>query len=534
MFSIKNSKSKAIITILTVILIILQFNIGIKSIFAADTDQSILEPSSDQYFELRGTTITEVTGQNKQLIMELWGYNIDFKAFDVRFSYDGTKFTPSNIETNVATTDETEYFKFEDEFSSSLELFDVGYTGDGEGFRWVTSFNPPVTESEHIIEKDGIGKIVTTQGGVLLGKMSFQMTADEFDVSGFKLVEDTTSPTTGIKINLDGTNSYQAQSTFIFTDKTASKDAYLSNIIVSSGQVDTENPDNSTYKEYTLTPTFDKDTLNYEIELLEYIDTIDIKATQNDSKATMKIKVPKRDADNNLVYDTDGVTIIYEEKDLLNDIPLEVKINKLGEPDTNITVIVTAEDGKTINNYELVIKRPYGTIKGSIYTAPTASTTKTNKATIRIYKSDDVSKVIDLAALALATDKSSIHSTLLTLDNQNYITNDDGTYEIYVIPGTYDILIDKDGYLDHIYTSKLLNNEDIVDLGYKQLLAGDLNKDGNVNQRDMALLNNTYGSLSGDPNYDNNVSYDLNEDFAINQRDTAFIMNNYSKTMEIE
>lgn len=530
MFSIKNSKSKAIITILIVILIILQFNIGIKSIFAADTDQSILEPSSEQYFELRGTTITEVTGQNKQLIMELWGYNIDFKAFDVRFSYDGTKFTPSNIETNVATTDETEYFKFEDEFSSSLELFDVGYTGDGEGFRWVTSFNPPVTESEHIIEKDGIGKIVTTQGGVLLGKMSFQMTADEFDVSGFKLVEDTTSPTTGIKINLDGTNSYQAQSTFIFTDKTASKDAYLSNIIVSSGQVDTENPDNSTYKEYTLTPTFDKDTLNYEIELLEYIDTIDIKATQNDSKATMKIKVPKRDVDNNLVYDTNGTTIIYEEKDLESDIPLEVTINKLGEPDTNITIIVTAEDGKTINNYELVIKRPYGTIKGSIYIDPMA-TKGIYKSNIRVYNSNDVSTIIDWSTLISgASDK--VHENLLTLKSQDFITNDDGTYEIYVIPGTYDILLDKDGYLDHIYTSKLVNEGDIVDLGYKELYAGDFNKDGCIQIVDMSMILNVYGTDNTSSDY--KLAMDFNEDGQIQIFDLSVFLRNYNKSRVIE
>lgn len=542
MFSTKNNSIKILITVFIFVLIFLQFNI--KNVFAGDTDQSILEPSSDQYFELRGTTVKEVTGQNKQLIMELWGYNIDFKGFDVRFSYDETKFSPSNIETNVATTDETEYFKFEDEFSNSLELFDVGYTGDGEGFRWVTSFNPPVTESEHIIEKDGIGKIVTTQGGVLLGKMSFQMTADEFDVSGFKLVEDTTSPTTGIKINLDGTNSYQAQSTFIFTDKTASKDAYLSNIIVSSGQVDTENPDNSTYKEYTLTPTFDKDTLNYEIELLEYIDTIDIKATQNDSKATMKIKVPKRDADNNLVYDTDGVTIIYEEKDLLNDIPMEVTINKLGEPDTNITVIVTAEDGKTINNYELVIKRPYGTIKGRNILADfddqdivdnvldVYGIQLENIADINIYKSDlaEWESISDIYGVIYPDPFT--YEKLEDIDKEiSYKTEDDGTFEIYVIPGTYDVQVTRLGFLDYIYSDVDIKAGDVIDMGEIRLTAGDANRDGVISQEDVNTIKKYMDMDSSDPNF--KEQYNPSQIGAVVAEDLGYAKGNQDQEIQI-
>ncbi len=40
---------------------------------------TIIEPEEDQYLELKATTITDVEGQNKQVIMELWGYDIDFK-----------------------------------------------------------------------------------------------------------------------------------------------------------------------------------------------------------------------------------------------------------------------------------------------------------------------------------------------------------------------------------------------------------------------------------------------------------------------
>lgn len=356
------------------------------------------------------------------------------------------------------------------------------------------------------------------------------MLLDEFDISSFKLVEGTTSPTTGIKININGTNSYQAQSTFRFTDKTASKDATLSNLVVSSGTVDETNPDNSTYKEHTLTPTFDKDTLNYEIKLLEYLNTINIKATQNDTKSKMKIKVPKRDDDGNLVYDTDGTTIIYEEKELTNNTPMEVTINKLGEPDTNITVIVTAEDGKTINNYELVVKRPYGTIKGSIYLNPMKNK-KTYKATVRLYKTEDVNLIIDWSTVVEGK-RDKIHEQLLTLNSINNDTNEDGTYEIYVIPGTYDILLDREGYLDHIIKSKTINEGDVLDIGQKELFAGDANKDGVIQLLDLSMLYSNYELNSTSEGF--MTKLDFNDDGKIQLLDLSALKANYEKNRIIE
>ena len=42
-------------------------------------EASTIEPTDDQYLELKATNITEVEGKNKQVIMELWGHEIDFK-----------------------------------------------------------------------------------------------------------------------------------------------------------------------------------------------------------------------------------------------------------------------------------------------------------------------------------------------------------------------------------------------------------------------------------------------------------------------
>lgn len=410
-------------------------------------------------------------------------------------------------------------------------MFTIPYDGEGDGIRGIISFNPPVAESEHIIYKDDIGYVVNTDGSVLLGKMSFQMTEDVFDAGWFQLVESAeSSPTTGIKINIDGTNNYQAQSTFRFTDQTASKDADLTNIVLSTGEVDETNPDNSTYKEYALTPSFDKDTLDYELTLLEYVDNMNLTVTKSDEKATMKVKVPKRNEDNELVYDTDGTTIIYEEKEILSDTPLEVTLNKLGEPDTEITIIVTAEDGKTTKQYTVTIERPYGTIKGSIYLNPLKNT-GIYRATVRLYKTEEVNEIIDWSTV-IEGKRDTIHEELLTLTSIDNDTEEDGTYEIYVIPGTYDILLDREGYLDHIITSKTINEGDVLDIGQKELYAGDFNKDGVIQLLDLSMLYSVYDIDTTSSSYISKV--DVNDDGRIQLLDLSALKANYEKNRIIE
>ena len=125
-----------------------------------------------------------------------------------------------------------------------------------------------------------------------------------------------------------------------------------------------------------------------------------------------------------------------------------------------------------------------------------------------------------------------VHDKLIALDSGNYKTNDDGTYEIYVVPGKYDVLIDKPGYLDHIYTDTVVEENEKVDLGYKELVAGDLNKDGIVNVVDLSLFMNEYGSQEIDDAYD--IKYDFNEDGKVNVVDLSIFMTDYSEIREIE
>lgn len=439
---------KIIATIINLIILCICFcNVSIA-------ESKLVEPTENQFFELRAVKVTNIEGKDKQVIFELWAHEIEFKGFDVRFSYDGTHFAPSNINTNEYTDDETEFFKFESEFSDCLELFTVPYTGTSTGgMRAVVSFNPPISESEHIKNKENVGMIVDSSGSVLLGTLSFRTTLDKFDISSFKLeTSDITSPKTGIKIIIDGSTYYENQSTFRFTDKSASRNADLSNIKLSNGNKDDEN-----YKEYALNPSFDKNTLEYTTELLEYVDKVNLEVTKDDEKSSIVIKQPKHDENGNLVFEDDGSTIVYEETSL-DDLKNEIVLNKLGEPDTVIELKVTAEDEVTTKTYKITIHRPYGTIKGSIHTV---NSNDVHIADVKVYNNSDQ---IDWENIS-SHDELDNYKTVL-----NKKTNEDGTYEIKVIPGNYDVLIDKVAYLDYIVTTIQVNENDEIDLDNVELI----------------------------------------------------------------
>lgn len=431
----------------------------------------------------------------------------------------------------MVTDDITEYFQFEPEFNNgSLDIFDILYDDSqiaeeeiekGEGttvIRMIGSVNAPIAgATDHFVLKEDGKYSFNTNGDVLIGTMSFQMTVDEFDKTWFELRTGNSSPTTGIRITTQATGTpkyYTAQSTFRFTDEVASKEARLSDLVVSTGITDTENPDNSTYQEYPLTPTFDKDILQYEIKLLEYIDNMDVKATTLDGKATLKLKVPKRDGDGNLVYQADGTTIEYEEKEILDKTPFNVILNKLGEPDTVLTIISTAEDGKTTKEYQVTIKRPYATIKGKAiledFDNPviiqnfldTYGTVLKHKVGINVYK----------AGLAEWESISDIYGTTyedpFTYEKLSKIpketemqSKDDGIFEIYIIPGKYDLQIERPGFLDYIYSDVEVVEGDEIDMGEFRMAAGDTNRDGVITLEDISLTKKVMDMEENDPSF---------------------------------
>ena len=476
---------------------------------------------------------------------------MNLNGFAVRFSYDSSKIQPSNLTSNEVTNDETEYFKFVGEFENVLELFTIPYDGTGNGINAVVSFIPPVEGSEHI-EQVGTsgGKVINTENGVLLGKMSFQMEADQFDESWFSLQTSTeSSPKTGISINIDGTSKYEDKNTFRFTDKTASKNANLSNIILSSGIKNEVDPEQSTYKEYSITPEFEKDILEYQYELLEYIDEMDITAILEDQKSSIKLKVPKRDEENNLQYENDGTTILYEEKEINDNEANRIILNKLGEPDTKVTIIVTSEDGQTNKEYTITIKRPCGKIKGKIFTEPTSFTTEKHISEVLAYLESDVEEKVNWESAINNTKngKSDDLNTVFRGDKENSIigieeknkmnTKDDGTFEIYLIPGKYTLLIDKKGYLDQYYINVNVADKDEIDLSSYEtssvitLIPGDINKDGAIGILDKTIMTKQNGKTQTDLEF--NPSADLNDDDLINITDKTILTKNNNLVRKI-
>ena len=363
---------------------------------------------------------------------------------------------------------------------------------------------------------------MVTGDAVLLGRLSFKMIKDKFDMSGFELVpNETSSPNTGVKIDVDLTHSYESTKkencVFRFDDATASKDANLLNIVVSSGEKN-DDPEQNTYKKYDLKPEFnnDLDEQKYIVTLYDYLDTIDITAELSDKdKAKMKIRIPKHDSDGNLVYDdSEGTTIIYEEYDLTNEVPYGVTLNKLGDPDTIITIIVTAEDGVTTREYEVTIKRPYATIRGKAILADfdnpivaqnfldTYGTILNHKVQISLYKAD-LARWEEISDIYHTTYENPFnYEDLAKIPKETTMkSKEDGTFEIYIIPGKYDLQIERPSFLDYIYSDIELEEGDNIDMGEIRLTAGDTNRDGVITVEDINLTKKVMDMEKDDPSF---------------------------------
>ncbi len=69
-----NLLKKSIIIIWIILLIFSMFGIIVEA-----SSTTTIEPTENQYFELRAAKINDTGENGKQVIMELWGHDIDFK-----------------------------------------------------------------------------------------------------------------------------------------------------------------------------------------------------------------------------------------------------------------------------------------------------------------------------------------------------------------------------------------------------------------------------------------------------------------------
>lgn len=131
------------------------------------------------------------------------------------------------------------------------------------------------------------------------------------------------------------------------------------------------------------------------------------------------------------------------------------------------------------------------------------------------------------------------HSAKLSLYKGNDLvetvnTKEDGSYEFHILPDSYKLVIEKDGYLTYTVDNiELLSLYDEADLGEYNLIAGDVVKTGEIEIDDLVWLNRRFGYSINSETNDANKKYDLNEDGVIDDKDVEILVRNYSKRAEV-
>lgn len=74
-YQIKKRKQLIIALVCCIVLLL-----SATSILAATlTDSGLVDAGENQYLELKAVEVNDIDGQNKQVIMQLWGHNLEFR-----------------------------------------------------------------------------------------------------------------------------------------------------------------------------------------------------------------------------------------------------------------------------------------------------------------------------------------------------------------------------------------------------------------------------------------------------------------------
>ena len=223
----------------------------------------------------------------------------------------------------------------------------------------------------------------------------------------------------------------------------------------------------------TISPAFDRNTTVYDIKVGSRQDEITISAETEDAYASIVEGV--------------GTITITEDTQILLKVQAE-------DESYRIYILNITKDPKTDT-----------TISGKIVTENAQGK---HIASIDIYNKD---------------------GTLVTTAN----TNEDGTYEVYVEPNTYDVTIRKQGYLSTSIKNIVIENvEQEVVLENYNLVAGDVVETGEIEIDDLVALNDNFGVTITDANKATKSIYDLNEDGTVDKLDRDILKKNYGKKAE--
>ena len=186
----------------------------------------------------------------------------------------------------------------------------------------------------------------------------------------------------------------------------------------------------------------------------------------------------------------------------------QTTIDMVGVNEKTITVLVTAVNGDTKEYTVNILKR------GKIVNRIVTDTAEGNEqiATVTVYKTSDTREEDD------ETDPREVIAQTTT--------SGDGTYEIHLPEGNYDIVVTKPYYLEHRLTNiEILRNE-VRELEEIKIYAGDVNVDGQIELSDLTGVTYNFGKVA-----ENNeiARYDLNEDGMVDVTDREILMRNYNR-----
>ncbi len=203
---------------------------------------------------------------------------------------------------------------------------------------------------------------------------------------------------------------------------------------------------------------------------------------------------------------------------------------------------VTSEDGTTEEIYTLILYKKTQ-IMGAIITE---NYEQKYMAKVKLYKRkkkeddplggdevQDLEEQVGQEELPQDEEIQEVEEELV-LDRE-IETEEDGNFVLEITEvGTYDVVIEKPGYLSYTLAKIEITPGLVVEIQEHKLIAGEEIEDGEIEIADLVELNANLGIEITEENKEEKGRYDLNEDGTIDMTDRTILKKNYGKKAEYE
>ncbi len=116
---------------------------------------------------------------------------------------------------------------------------------------------------------------------------------------------------------------------------------------------------------------------------------------------------------------------------------------------------------------------------------------------------------------------------------RSVVTNeDDGSYTMYILPGTYDVLMERLGFLPEAVINITVNESDVINLGNRILTEGNSARDAVISGLDLVRVTDTLDAIEDDGVY--LPQCDFGQKGFISGYDLVSITNNFDQIMNVE